>query len=93
MTGNRTRHVASRAGALFLGLHPAVALAQDTPDFGRIIEFIRWGGVAASSGWAARAASMVRSRSAAFSGSRSQTTRPMAMASSITWRTCGSRSV
>lgn len=36
------------AAALLAALAPSAARAQDTPDLGKLAEFIRWGGVAAS---------------------------------------------
>ena len=42
----RTRLLLLSTGALLLAATPAHA--QDAPDFGRLAEFVRWGGVAAS---------------------------------------------
>lgn len=47
---SRSRHVRALAliGAAWTFLISAPAHAQETPEFGRLAEFIRWGGVAAS---------------------------------------------
>lgn len=44
----RPRPAAVAAAWLATSLAPASARAQDAPDFGRLAEFVRWGGVAAS---------------------------------------------
>lgn len=44
---HHTRHVARALGLSALAA-PALAFAQDAPDFSRLAQFIRWGGVAAS---------------------------------------------
>lgn len=42
------RRTASWASAMAVALTSRGALAQDAPDLGRLVEFIRWGGVVAS---------------------------------------------
>jgi small-conductance mechanosensitive channel len=44
----RLKAIAGGVGALLTLSSPSPAWAQDAPDFGRLAEFIRWGGIAAS---------------------------------------------
>ncbi len=53
MTGTVERRPSQRrpsglAAAAVVLLAPATARAQDTPDFGQLVQFVRWGGVALS---------------------------------------------